>query len=228
MGHEQRSLRGSHHSKVPRDQPAGGKPPPLLSKPLCFATLALSRAPKPAGEVGQTPPRVGPLGNLASRISHIDSEQVKCSKLIFATASSRFLSFLLQERNVFDPLPTLFYSIIPHDPSPGQQGSEEAVPGSRPGGRWRHKHCSVASQLPGTKGQHGCKDHEDQLATKMRFHGGPTHHLPAPSAIPQLLFLLFHHSVMSNSLQPHGLQHARPPCPSLSLQVCSDSCPSSQ
>ena len=24
----------------------------------------------------------------------------------------------------------------------------------------------------------------------------------------------FSHSVMSNSLQPHGLQHARPPCPS--------------
>ena len=28
---------------------------------------------------------------------------------------------------------------------------------------------------------------------------------------------------MSNSLQPHGLQHARPPCTSLSLRVCSDS-----
>ena len=26
--------------------------------------------------------------------------------------------------------------------------------------------------------------------------------------------LLFSHSVVSNSLQPHGLQHARPPCPS--------------
>ena len=68
--------------------------PPWLTKPLCFATLALSKAPKPAGEAGQSPPRVGPLGNLASRISHIDSEQVKCSKLIFATASSRLLSFL--------------------------------------------------------------------------------------------------------------------------------------
>ena len=29
---------------------------------------------------------------------------------------------------------------------------------------------------------------------------------------------------MSNSLQPHGLQPARLPCPSLSLRVCSDSC----
>ena len=28
--------------------------------------------------------------------------------------------------------------------------------------------------------------------------------------------LLFSHSVMSNTLQPHGLQHARLPCPSIS------------
>ena len=30
---------------------------------------------------------------------------------------------------------------------------------------------------------------------------------------------------MPESLQPCGLQHARLPCPSLSLRVCSDSCP---
>ena len=36
------------------------------------------------------------------------------------------------------------------------------------------------------------------------------------------------HSVVSDSLQPHGLQHAKLPCPSLSPGVCSDSCPSSQ
>ena len=33
---------------------------------------------------------------------------------------------------------------------------------------------------------------------------------------------------MSDSLQPHGLQHARLPCPSLSPGVCSNSCPPSQ
>ena len=33
---------------------------------------------------------------------------------------------------------------------------------------------------------------------------------------------------MSNSLQPHGLQHARLPCPSLSPGVCSNSWPLSQ
>ena len=33
---------------------------------------------------------------------------------------------------------------------------------------------------------------------------------------------------MSDSLQPHELQHARLPCPSLSPRVCSNSCPLSQ
>ena len=33
---------------------------------------------------------------------------------------------------------------------------------------------------------------------------------------------------MSNSLRPHGLQHARLPCPSLSPRVCSNSYPLSQ
>ena len=34
-------------------------------------------------------------------------------------------------------------------------------------------------------------------------------------------------SVMSNSLWPHGLQHIRPPCPSPTPRVYSNSCPSS-
>ena len=38
----------------------------------------------------------------------------------------------------------------------------------------------------------------------------------------------FSHSVVSDSLWPHGLQHARPPCPSPTPGVYSDSCPFSQ
>ena len=38
----------------------------------------------------------------------------------------------------------------------------------------------------------------------------------------------FSHSVMSNSLWPHELQHARPPCPSPTPGVHSNSRPSSQ
>ena len=50
----------------------------------------------------------------------------------------------------------------------------------------------------------------------------------------KLLFTLclssvqFTHSVASNSLRPHESQHARPPCPSPTPGVHSDSCPLSQ
>ena len=39
------------------------------------------------------------------------------------------------------------------------------------------------------------------------------------------MLLLFSHSVMSDSLPPHGLQHRRLPYPSLFPGVCSNSCP---
>ena len=40
-------------------------------------------------------------------------------------------------------------------------------------------------------------------------------------------FSQFSHSVVSDSLQPPGLQHARLPCPSTTPRACSNSCPSS-
>ena len=40
-----------------------------------------------------------------------------------------------------------------------------------------------------------------------------------------LLVVQFSHSVVSDSLQPHGLQHTRPPCPSPTPGVYSNSCP---
>ena len=40
-----------------------------------------------------------------------------------------------------------------------------------------------------------------------------------------LLLLLFSGSVVSNSLRPHGLQHARLPCPSPPPEICTSSCP---
>ena len=54
------------------------------------------------------------------------------------------------------------------------------------------------------------------------------------NSIPKLLrflptlLLLFSCSVASDSLWPHGLQHARLSCSSLSPRVCSNSCPLSQ
>ena len=41
----------------------------------------------------------------------------------------------------------------------------------------------------------------------------------------QFSSLHFSHSVMSDSLRPHGLQHARPPCPSWTSGDCSNSYP---
>ena len=38
----------------------------------------------------------------------------------------------------------------------------------------------------------------------------------------------FSHSVVSDSLRPHELQHAKPPCPSTTPGVHSNSCPSSR
>ena len=38
----------------------------------------------------------------------------------------------------------------------------------------------------------------------------------------------YSHSVVSNSLRPHGLQHTRPPCPSPTPGVYSNSCPLSR
>ena len=38
----------------------------------------------------------------------------------------------------------------------------------------------------------------------------------------------FNHSVLPDPLWPHGLQHARPPCPSPAPRACSKSCPLSR
>ena len=35
----------------------------------------------------------------------------------------------------------------------------------------------------------------------------------------------FSYSFMTNSLRPHGLKHAKPPCPSPTSRACSNSCP---
>ena len=45
---------------------------------------------------------------------------------------------------------------------------------------------------------------------------------------PTFSSVQFSHSVVSNSLRPHGLQHARPPCPSPTPGAHSNSCPLSR
>ena len=55
---------------------------------------------------------------------------------------------------------------------------------------------------------------------------------PASSKEPGLISphasVRFSHSVMSDSLQPHELQHARPPCPSPTPRVHPNPCPLSR
>ena len=43
-----------------------------------------------------------------------------------------------------------------------------------------------------------------------------------------ILPVQFSHSVVTNSLWPHGLQHTRLPCPSPTPRACSNSCPLSR
>ena len=52
--------------------------------------------------------------------------------------------------------------------------------------------------------------------------------LTACCAAPQISSVQFSRSVVSDSLQPHGLQHARLPCPSPAPRAYSNSCPLSR
>ena len=54
----------------------------------------------------------------------------------------------------------------------------------------------------------------------------PLSHLGSP--LEGISSVQFSRSLTSDSLQPHGLQHARPPCPSPAPRVHSTSCPVSQ
>ena len=58
------------------------------------------------------------------------------------------------------------------------------------------------------------------ICCKGRSHGECSHHKTKPQGhkatlgfVTSVCSVQFSHSVMSNSLPPHGRQHARPPCP---------------
>ena len=57
----------------------------------------------------------------------------------------------------------------------------------------------------------------EQISSKVLLHGTDT----------DVQSVQFSCSVVSDSLWPHGLQHARLPCPSPTPGACSNSCPSS-
>ena len=67
-------------------------------------------------------------------------------------------------------------------------------------------------EIPRKTGLQICKDYQGDIFYESKFL-----HLLIPSSVQ------FSHSVMSDSLWLHVLQHARLPCPSLSPRVCSNS-----
>ena len=60
------------------------------------------------------------------------------------------------------------------------------------------------------------------------IHYAHIHTLQKKNVHKNIQSVQFSHSVMSDSLKPHGLQHARPPCPSPTPRICSNSCPLSR
>ena len=88
---------------------------------------------------------------------------------------------------------------------------------------WHVKNLEVYSWANGKV----CKQAEALLrfSRELRLQGI----LPSPPPIGEIgRYLLSSSYVVSDSLQPHGLQHASLPHSSLSLKVCSNLCPLSQ
>ena len=81
---------------------------------------------------------------------------------------------------------------------------------------WKDSRPSVISQTPSSS---CCPAHNHSLTP---CPVGTTHFMN------QFSSLQFSHSVVSDSLRPHESQHTRPPCPSPTPGVYSNSCPSSR
>ena len=87
-----------------------------------------------------------------------------------------------------------------------------------------HKLSSTISSVSGTLPGNGntCSQRTVKLRIQNIFMKRQTTYITGLSVSQ------FSHSVMSDSLRPHGLQHTRPPCPSPIPRTCSNSCPSSR
>ena len=68
---------------------------------------------------------------------------------------------------------------------------------------------------------------DPDLGTYIVYWGPPLDSESAPG-LSKLVSMLQVSPVVSDSLWPHGLQHARPPCPSPTPRACPNSCPSSR
>ena len=80
---------------------------------------------------------------------------------------------------------------------------------------------TVRSQEAGPK-ERRCHGRNDCSEPRLLY---PRIHRKVINSLTWDILLLFSHSVVSDSLQHHGLQHARPPCPSPTPGAHSNSCP---
>ena len=83
---------------------------------------------------------------------------------------------------------------------------------------YQHPACCLYP-IQSSVGTHACSGARDGIEPKSGRLEGTNGHF--------FSFFQFSHSVVSDSLQSHGVQHARPPCPSPTPRACSNSCPSS-
>ena len=76
---------------------------------------------------------------------------------------------------------------------------------------------------------HSCFSRTSYRKTRMNFRANPISHWNNTAFLRRhMLSVQFSHSVMSDSVWPRRLQHAKLPCPLPTLRAYSNSCPSSQ
>ena len=95
-------------------------------------------------------------------------------------------------------------------------------------GNDEHKDKMMVMTVRGRRGMHRGKMHKNTEVLGLLFfklHGGQHNYF---IILLQTLSVQFSRSVVSNTLLPHGLQHAMLPCPSPTPRACSNSCPSNR
>ena len=76
---------------------------------------------------------------------------------------------------------------------------------------------------------HSCFSRTSYRKTRMNFRANPISHWNNTAFLRRhMLSVQFSHSVMSDSVWPRRLQHAKLPCPLPTLRAYSNSCPSSR
>ena len=107
-------------------------------------------------------------------------------------------------------------------------------PWNSPGQDTEVGNLSLLQGIFPTQGSNPGLPHCRQILYQLSHKGSPFYQRTLLNffLISFFLFLAFSvqfsHSVVSDSLQPHGLWHARPSCPSPTPRVYSNSCPSSR